>query len=443
MKSTRIFSIAAALAISGGDLSGQTVPAIQFDSNPTPLTMPDNIHLGEAAGVATNSKGDIFVYTRTGNPTITLGTARAVSHGGGRAVPVRSHRQVRARDRPGHLRIPAGAAGARRSAGQHLGRRSDVDAGDQVRSERPRADDSEPQAGSDAVPAPRLTPLPDGIPIDSAGAARRWRPQAAAPAACWRTGATAGRRGRRARASSGRPMSPGTRRATSTSPTATATRAWRSTRRNGKWLKNWGSRGTGQGQFNIVHGIAIDAQGNVYVADEGNKRVQVFDTEGTFKTQFTNVGAPTALCLTPRAAAGALRRAHRRSRRHGRRGDLQGRPEGQRRRQVRQRRQAAEGVRPGEFDRLPQRERAARRRARELAGPEDYACAPQSRFRVQVPGSWVRRKLKGMRRTLFALDHRRSRLRKPVRPDQPRHAATAKPAAIDHSGDRRARCAVG
>ena len=79
--------------------------------------------------------------------------------------------------------------------------------------------------------------------------------------------------------------------------------------RNGKWLKNWGSRGTGQGQFNIVHGIAIDAQGNVYVGDEGNKRVQVFDTEGTFKTQFTNVGAPTALCLT-RGAQPVLYVAH-------------------------------------------------------------------------------------------------------------------------------------
>ena len=55
---------------------------------------------------------------------------------------------------------------------------------------------------------------------------------------------------------------------------------------DGKWIKNWGSTGTGQGQFNIVKAIAIDAQGNVYVGDEGNKRVQVFDTEGTFKTQF-------------------------------------------------------------------------------------------------------------------------------------------------------------
>lgn len=68
--------------------------------------------------------------------------------------------------------------------------------------------------------------------------------------------------------------------------------------KNGKWIKNWGSRGTGPGQFNIVHGIAIDALGNVYVADEGNKRVQVFDSEGIFKTQFTNVGTPTAICIT-------------------------------------------------------------------------------------------------------------------------------------------------
>ena len=68
---------------------------------------------------------------------------------------------------------------------------------------------------------------------------------------------------------------------------------------SGKYIKSWGSRGTEPGQFNIVHGIAIDAQGNVYVADEGNQRVQVFDGNGTFKKQFLNVGTPTAICITP------------------------------------------------------------------------------------------------------------------------------------------------
>ena len=50
------------------------VPEIAFDSAANPLKLPDDIYLGEVAGVATNSKGDIFVYTRTGHPTISLGS---------------------------------------------------------------------------------------------------------------------------------------------------------------------------------------------------------------------------------------------------------------------------------------------------------------------------------------------------------------------------------
>jgi hypothetical protein len=69
--------------------------------------------------------------------------------------------------------------------------------------------------------------------------------------------------------------------------------------RNGKWIKNWGSRGTEPGQFNTLHGIAIDAQGNVYVADRGNRRIQVFDADGNFKTAYMNAGTPWAICITP------------------------------------------------------------------------------------------------------------------------------------------------
>src|SRR6266704_2734177 len=60
------------------------VPEIAFDSAANPLTLPDDIYLGEVGGVAANSKGEIFVYTRTGHPTVSLGTARPFAHGGSR-----------------------------------------------------------------------------------------------------------------------------------------------------------------------------------------------------------------------------------------------------------------------------------------------------------------------------------------------------------------------
>jgi streptogramin lyase len=69
--------------------------------------------------------------------------------------------------------------------------------------------------------------------------------------------------------------------------------------KNGKWIKAWGDRGTGPGQFNIPHSIASDAQGNVYVGDRTNRRIQVFDTEGTFLKQFAGVEQPWAICITP------------------------------------------------------------------------------------------------------------------------------------------------
>jgi DNA-binding beta-propeller fold protein YncE len=52
--------------------------------------------------------------------------------------------------------------------------------------------------------------------------------------------------------------------------------------KDGNWLKSWGSRGTNPGEFNTPHTIATDAKGNVYVADRGNRRIQVFDSEGRF-----------------------------------------------------------------------------------------------------------------------------------------------------------------
>ena len=94
--------------------------------------------------------------------------------------------------------------------------------------------------------------------------------------------------------------------------------------KDGRFITHWGSTGTGPGQFNGVKALAIDAQGNVYVADAGNKRIQVFDAEGTFKSEFGNVGTPLAMCITRGIDAVPLHLARRRRRRHGGRGDLQG-----------------------------------------------------------------------------------------------------------------------
>jgi hypothetical protein len=44
--------------------------------------------------------------------------------------------------------------------------------------------------------------------------------------------------------------------------------------------------------------MVSDAQGNLYVADAGNKRIQVFDGDGTFKSQITGIGIPQALCVS-------------------------------------------------------------------------------------------------------------------------------------------------
>ena len=64
---------------------------------------------------------------------------------------------------------------------------------------------------------------------------------------------------------------------------------------DGKLMKTWGEPGTDPGQFNIVHNIATDADGWVYVADRENHRVQVFDGNGKYETQWNNLHRPCAL----------------------------------------------------------------------------------------------------------------------------------------------------
>jgi len=68
--------------------------------------------------------------------------------------------------------------------------------------------------------------------------------------------------------------------------------------KDGRFIRAWGKRGTGPGEFNTPHSIALDKQGRVYVADRENFRIQVFDSEGKFLQQWSHVGSPWGLFIT-------------------------------------------------------------------------------------------------------------------------------------------------
>src|SRR5579862_986609 len=69
--------------------------------------------------------------------------------------------------------------------------------------------------------------------------------------------------------------------------------------RKGNFVRTWGRYGTGPGEFNLPHSIAIDGEGRVYVGDRENKRIQVFDSEGHYLKEWTSAGYPYGLFITP------------------------------------------------------------------------------------------------------------------------------------------------
>jgi DNA-binding beta-propeller fold protein YncE len=67
--------------------------------------------------------------------------------------------------------------------------------------------------------------------------------------------------------------------------------------KTGKFVKAWGGKGTGPGQFDIAHSAVVDAQGNVYVADRQNRRVQIFDSDGKYLKEWKFAGLPCGLYI--------------------------------------------------------------------------------------------------------------------------------------------------
>lgn len=69
--------------------------------------------------------------------------------------------------------------------------------------------------------------------------------------------------------------------------------------KDGTFIKAWGRRGAGPGEFNLPHTIVIDSRGRVLVGDRSNNRIQIFDQDGGFVDQWTQFGTPSGMYITP------------------------------------------------------------------------------------------------------------------------------------------------
>jgi DNA-binding beta-propeller fold protein YncE len=283
-------ALAMALCMAGfpSSLLAQAVPEIPFESVPNFLKMPKDVYLGEVAGVAVNSKGHLFVFSRGNSTGAAYGAAaaqllefgpdgtfvREIGHNlyawsFAHAVRVDREDNIWAADKGSDMVIKFDPEGR---VAMVFGRK---------------------QEASDEGTGPLKHPKPPLPPID--GQFRQVTDM---------TWDAAGN--------------------TYISDGYINSRVAK-VDKNGRWLKSFGEPGSGPGQFNTPHSIAADAQGNIYVADRGNGRIQVFDGEGKFLRQIKidvpfdyasaapamgakpaqdakgtqAPGAPWAVCITP------------------------------------------------------------------------------------------------------------------------------------------------
>jgi hypothetical protein len=283
----KTYMLAVLAFLSAPAFAQQSVPEIQFDSVPEFLKLPPGMNFGEVPGVAVNSKGHVFVFTRSnsaGGPAYAPTAAQLLEFGPkgefvreigkglygwsfAHSVRVDKDDNVWAIDKGSDMIIkfnPAGRVvwvfGRRKESADH---------------------DTAPWENVDP-PLPAIDGLfrqPTDVAWDSHG-------------------------------------------------NIYITDGYVNSRvakydKNGDWVKSWGEKGRAPGQFRLPHAIAIDRADNIYVGDRSNRRIQVFNTEGTFLRMFTIdvppdpgtravngstptsdrlaavIGAPNSICITP------------------------------------------------------------------------------------------------------------------------------------------------
>lgn len=241
-----------------------------------PLKLPEHLYLGEAAGVATNSKGHIFVYTRTGSTVATLGGSRTFTRSGSRLFEFAPNgRFVR--------EIGQGLYGFVFAQGLRIDPQDNIWVVDE---------------GSNSVikfnPEGRVLMImgrkQEAVNVPSMG------PEILFPRITGPKGSGV----------MGDNFNHPTDVAWDGSGNIFVSDGYVNSRvakfdKNGSFLASWGQTGTAPGQFDTPHSIAVDAHGDVYVADLNNHRIQILDKDGKFKRELTGVGSPAALCISPGA----------------------------------------------------------------------------------------------------------------------------------------------
>ncbi len=306
----RVLLAAVVLGLTMTPAFAQTVPELPFESVPNPLKLPNDIHFGEIAGVAVNSRGHVFVFSR-GNSTgpSYMATASQLlefdangtfvreigknlnAWSYAHAVRVDPQDNIWVVDKGSNMILrftPEGHVDwvfGRKGEASHLIVPPDYQTVMARLLDRAGVDVDIPENNNPRWPVPVHQDNSFNQPTDVA-----WDSNGNSYFSDGYINSRVGKANAR-----------------------------------GEWVASWGSLGSGPGQFDTPHGIAVSPQDEIYVADRGNRRIQVFDPEGTYLREFTvNVpvdvtrgkivygreapnatrgslapGAPDALCMTP------------------------------------------------------------------------------------------------------------------------------------------------